>query len=130
MLARVDQRLAALGLTANEASRRATGSTETIRNWRRRLKNGETEFGAALDNVVKIAVVLECTAEWLLGDGPDDWDQAIQAFADRTEIMRIYDSLAGDPKWQSYLLEEARRLGSTVRAGEALPEPPTKVRKQ
>lgn len=50
LLKLVNARIDELGMTEREASMRATGSADTIRNWRRRLKKGES-FGATTDKV-------------------------------------------------------------------------------
>lgn len=54
------------GETMTELSRRATGKKDTIRNWKRRLENGE-EPGASFQNVQ--SVLLAIGVEVKLGDG-------------------------------------------------------------
>ncbi len=55
-----------------EASRRATGSTETIRNWKRAAARGE-DTGASQDNLEAVAKVLQAKLLWLInGVGPEE----------------------------------------------------------
>lgn len=66
ILTRIDDRLAITGLSDAAASFAATGSRDTIRNWRRALKEGR-EPGATIGSLVKLADVLECKLPWLVG---------------------------------------------------------------
>lgn len=59
ILARVNERLDALGLSMSAASQKATGSRDTIRNWTR--GNHLPRY----DTIEKLAAVLEVTPEWL-----------------------------------------------------------------
>lgn len=63
---KIDQRLEALGLTAAEASKRATGSADTIRNWKRAASQGASG-GATLKTLEPIARVLETDVASLVG---------------------------------------------------------------
>lgn len=62
LVERIKQRLEKLGLTARDASLRATGSAETIRA----IINGKSQH-PRVDTLAKIAEVLETTPEWLTG---------------------------------------------------------------
>lgn len=61
---RIDQRLAALGLSASVASERATGSKDTIRNWKRSAKAG-SKTGASMRTLEQVARVLQTNITWL-----------------------------------------------------------------
>src|SRR5271165_6718243 len=69
ILERIEQRLAALGLSADTASKLA-GKPDAIRNIRRAMKGG-TRQGVQTATLDALAPVLQTTAEWLLA-GTDD----------------------------------------------------------
>lgn len=64
LVARIERRLAAMGLTAAEASRKATGSPDTIRNWARSAKGGN-KTGASHKALDAVADVLGTNVPWL-----------------------------------------------------------------
>jgi SOS-response transcriptional repressor LexA len=65
LVQRIDQRLEALGLTATEVSKRATGSADTIRNWKRAAAKG-SKTGASVRTLEPVARVLGTKVEWLM----------------------------------------------------------------
>src|SRR5580658_1428941 len=68
ILARVESRLQAVGLSAHAASL-AAKKPDAIRNLQRAVKNGERR-GVTTETLAALAPVLETTAAWLLeGDG-------------------------------------------------------------
>lgn len=74
LIARIDERLAKLGLSATEASRRATGSTDTIRNWRRTAANGKGSL-PTITTLEAVARVLGTNYMWLAdGIGNEEGD--------------------------------------------------------
>lgn len=67
MLTRINERLAALSMSAAEASRRATGSPDTIRDIRRGVDGTHAKRrGVSTTTLARLAEVLETTPEWLL----------------------------------------------------------------
>lgn len=64
LVERVERRLKALGLDAAQASFRATGSRDTIRNWQRAAKAGK-DSGASMKTLEPVAAVLETNVPWL-----------------------------------------------------------------
>lgn len=74
LLARIEERLRALGLSADAASR-AAGKPDSIRNLKRAVKNGDRQ-GVAMATLSALAPVLGTTVAYLLGeeqnDGPAD----------------------------------------------------------
>jgi hypothetical protein len=64
VLARVESRLAAVGLSAHAASM-AAKKPDAIRNLRRAVQNGERR-GVTTETLAALAPVLETTASWLL----------------------------------------------------------------
>lgn len=70
ILNRIDERLAATGLSDAKASSMATGSKDTIRNWRRAIDRGQ-EPGATIGSLGKLADVLQCQLPWLVGGSLD-----------------------------------------------------------
>ncbi len=64
VLARVESRLAAVGLSAHAASM-AAKKPDAIRNLRRAVQNGERR-GVTTETLASLAPVLETTASWLL----------------------------------------------------------------
>lgn len=65
LVQRIDQRLEELGMSAAEASRLATGSTDTIRNWKRAAAAG-SKRGASVRTLEPIARVLKTQVSWLV----------------------------------------------------------------
>lgn len=74
VLIRIDERLAELkadgrAMTDRSLSLEATGSTDTIRNWRRQAKDAKPA-GANIATIAKVAKALNVSADWLLtGEG-------------------------------------------------------------
>lgn len=72
LTARIWARLETKGLSAAEASRRATGSADTIRNWKRAADKGD-DVGPGIKNLAAVAEVLGTNVPWLMdGIGPED----------------------------------------------------------
>ena len=71
LVANIDKRLEELGLTATEASRRATGSPDTIRNWKRSAAKG-SKTGATVRTLEPIARVLGTSVSFLMGTTGQD----------------------------------------------------------
>lgn len=72
LVRRVERRLEKLDLTHTEASRRATNSTETIRNWMRAASAGKDQ-GATVKTLEPVARVLGTTVRWLVEEeGPEE----------------------------------------------------------
>lgn len=69
IVARIDERLKKVGLSATAASKRA-GKPDAIRNMRRAIKSGDRD-GVSTKTLQALAPVLETTAAWLTADGPD-----------------------------------------------------------
>lgn len=67
IVARVEQRLKALGITAAAASLRAGLSRDAIRNMQRAAKD-DARQGVSTNTLVALAPVLETTVSWLLGE--------------------------------------------------------------
>jgi SOS-response transcriptional repressor LexA len=79
LVSRIDKRLQEVGLTHTEASRQATGSADTIRNWRRAAAEGKTT-GATQDKLEAVAQVLHTKFLWLTtGNGPEEAGAADEA---------------------------------------------------
>lgn len=64
ILERIEQRLDAEKMTASAASRAATGSPDTIRNWQRALKDGK-RTGVSTRSLEALAPILKTTVSWL-----------------------------------------------------------------
>jgi hypothetical protein len=69
ILRRIDQRIAALKTTDRAVSLRATNSADTIRNWRRRVAEGDGG-GASTRTLTKVADALEVSPQWLINGTP------------------------------------------------------------
>jgi transcriptional regulator with XRE-family HTH domain len=95
VLARIDLRLAALGTTDAAVSKKATGSQDTVRNWRRRVAKGESP-SASVSKIEAISEVLGVTPEWLQGQGPEDLDAARKEEAEIRRLIDLYRSLEPD----------------------------------
>jgi SOS-response transcriptional repressor LexA len=71
LIERIEKRLHSVGMTATEASMAATGSKDTIRNWKRSAEKGG-EVGAAHRKLEAVADVLGTNVTWLTdGVGPE-----------------------------------------------------------
>lgn len=95
ILARIQSRIAELGTTEAAVSMKAKGSTDTIRNWRRRVDKGEKP-GASLVTLQPIADTLGVPLDWLLGNGSDSIEEYLggDENAGRDELIRIYGRLS------------------------------------
>lgn len=93
ILARIQKRIADLGTTEAAISRKAKRSADTIRNWRRRVDNGESP-GASHTTLQPIADALDVPLDWLLGNGPDGLEEYLGADGDRDKLLRIYGRLS------------------------------------
>src|SRR5690554_1556525 len=96
VLHRIEIRRVELGETEAAISRRATGSPDTIRNWRRRLERGDSNFGASSVTLRKVATALGRSVQWLNGEGPASADEIRSSVGGRERAMRLYDSLPPD----------------------------------
>lgn len=108
VLAKIDVMLAKRGTSAAAISREATGSPDTIRNWRRRVDKGQ-EPGASTATLEPIARSLGVPVEWLTGDGPDDYDEFVERQADSKRVKDIFDSMT-DPHLRTVAMEQMRAL--------------------
>jgi transcriptional regulator with XRE-family HTH domain len=72
ILKRVEQRAQELGLSIAAVSRRATDSPDTIRNWDRAVRRGET-FNPTTRTLQRVAQALDVSYAWLTTgvDAPD-----------------------------------------------------------
>lgn len=90
ILQRIDRRLEVLRLTPAAASRQATGSTDTIRNWKRALKEGR-EVGATTRKLIPLAAVLKTTPSWLIdGEGEEEAHPVRQRTEQRQVVVAAY----------------------------------------
>jgi transcriptional regulator with XRE-family HTH domain len=96
ILARIEARLKDLGLTAGQVSRQATGSPDTIRNWKRRVAKGESP-GASTATLQPVANALRVPLDWLLGNGPDDLQDYLGTKeGKRALLIEAFDGLDAD----------------------------------
>ncbi len=74
IVARIEQRLRVVRLSAAKASMRAGLSADAIRNLQRAARD-HPERGASTNTISRLAPILGTTASWLLeGDGPESAD--------------------------------------------------------
>jgi len=92
ILSRIEMRLKALGISANEASRRA-GKSDAIRNLRRAVAKGERE-GISTATLMALAPVLETTAPWLLTGGASPEEVAEEAVSGSLSYEEALTALA------------------------------------
>lgn len=93
LLKRIDQRLAALGLTERAASLQAKKGPDTIRNIRRAVKKGEP-YDPRAGTIEALAPVLRTTAEWLIhGTGPEQIGNGEAA----RNVLRLAEKKAAKP---------------------------------
>lgn len=89
ILARIHARIAELGTSEAAVSEKATGSPDTIRNWRRRAEKGGKP-GASTGTIQPVADALDVPLDWLLGNGPDDYEEYRGGDGDRDKLIRVY----------------------------------------
>jgi hypothetical protein len=99
LLRRIGLRLKDLCITEAAAARAATGSPDTIRNWRRRQMAGHKP-GASTRTIEALAVVLGVDSSWLMGDGPEIVDpaEAAEKQSLRDQLNEIFDNLDASMK--------------------------------
>lgn len=68
VVARVEERLKVVGLSASRASLVAGLSVDAIRNMKRAAASGKERHGVSTATITALAPVLETTAGWLLGE--------------------------------------------------------------
>lgn len=92
VLVRIEQRLAALHLSASKASLLSGLSSDGIRNLRRAVKSGERS-GASIKTLEALAPVLGVTSSWLI-DGTDDAQSNLEAQSAH-QALPVYGLAAG-----------------------------------
>jgi hypothetical protein len=77
ILARIESRLSAIGLSASKASRVA-GKPDAIRNMQRAIREGR-QGTVTIETIGALAPVLRTTSEWLLtGQGKHEVDEILE----------------------------------------------------
>jgi phage repressor protein C with HTH and peptisase S24 domain len=98
VLARVESRLAALGLSAHAASL-AAKKPDAIRNLRRAVKNGERR-GITTETLAALAPVLKTTGAWLLegvgGPEPGNLVKVVGRIGAGAEILPEFEQIPAD----------------------------------
>jgi phage repressor protein C with HTH and peptisase S24 domain len=98
VLARVESRLAALGLSAHAASL-AAKKPDAIRNLRRAVKNGDRR-GITTETLVALAPVLKTTAAWLLegvgGPEPGNLVKILGRIGAGAEILPEFEQIPAE----------------------------------
>jgi hypothetical protein len=108
ILRRIQAQLETQRRTMTEVSRKATGSTETIRNWKRRVEKAESP-GASIASLSAIAEELKVPLPWLMGEGPDDLQEYLGGEKRRARLLELYDQLR-DPQLQAVALKQLAAL--------------------
>lgn len=87
LIERIDKRLEALSISATEASRRATGSADTIRNWRRTAAKGTGSLPTHT-TLTSVAGALGTNVRWLTeGIAPEEGDGLQDASATEAPLI-------------------------------------------
>jgi len=88
IMARIEE-LKALGKAVSErsVSMDATGSPDTIRNWRRAVQTGRSA-GATTVKLQQVADALGVTSEWLILGGETEGDDRARAIAEILVLLR------------------------------------------
>lgn len=77
ILARIENRLSAVGLSASRASQKA-GRPDAIRNMQRAIREGR-QGSVTVETISALAPVLRTTTEWLLtGQGKQEADELLE----------------------------------------------------
>lgn len=105
ILARIDERLDALNLSARALSLNAGLSADGIRNWKRRAEDGQAGAGMNMSSLTKIAKALQVSQSWLLTGSEDPSNGFADEAAsfvpnhsnDRDPIRALYASMAHNP---------------------------------
>ena len=88
LILRINQRLATLGISAQAASKRATGAKDTLR----KILDGTTK-NPRIDTIEKLANVLETTPEWLMAKTDD---ASLNAAGEQQRISQTYSAEAAE----------------------------------
>jgi SOS-response transcriptional repressor LexA len=98
LVARIDRRLAAMEMTAAEASRKATGSPDTIRNWKRTAEKGG-KTGASHKALEAVADVLSTNVPWLTDEiGPEVGPAASNGNMQRVPVLSMVSASRLKPR--------------------------------
>lgn len=116
ILARIEERLAKLSISAERASLNSGLSRDAIRNLRRAERAGTIRGGANAETIIGLALGLETNVLWLVeGKGPEErLDQLLSQTAELTEIMGRLEE-----EDREHLLALGRRLSGESRRGAA-----------
>lgn len=106
IVARIEERLTELELTAERASLNSGLSRDGIRNLRRAARSGIVDGGAQARTLSMLTIGLKTNLRWLM-DGIGDRNQSDSA-AELEEFRAIYPELPRID--QEYLISLARRL--------------------
>ena len=95
MLDRIKDRIEDLKAQGQSVSERsismdATGSPDTIRNWRRAVAAGKAA-GATTSKLAQVAQALGVTAEWLMSEQPNQPDSRSETIAEIVGLLRELD---------------------------------------
>lgn len=108
---RIDARLAALGISANKASVRATRKPDLIRD----IRSGKTRY-PRYDTMKRLALALECSVAYLTGDDENVSPSGEVHASDRARLIRRLK--AARWAWEPSAEKAAQALG--VRADQLL----------
>lgn len=113
LLKRIEERAAELGKSIRAVSKEATGSDDTIRNWQRKLKTGET-FSMRHASLQAVANALSVDLQWLqtgefeiLGLEGTGFEEETREFTPKQQHTDAVRALFGDKAKKA---EIARRM--------------------
>jgi hypothetical protein len=98
ILKRIDARIAELRTSRSAVSKKATGSTDTIRNWERR--SDDQAAGATIPKLQSVADQLGVPLDWLLGNGADDLEEYLGSNDDLAELIALYHRMTVEQRKQ------------------------------
>lgn len=95
VIARIETRIRELAASGKQVSERsvsldATGSPDTIRNWRRAAQSGKIA-GASTIKLQQVAAALGVSVDWLMNGDPSSDDAHEQAIAEIVSLLRELD---------------------------------------
>lgn len=118
LLKRLAARIADLGTTERAVSIEATGSADTIRNWRRRHDKGE-RFSMRIDSLNSVAAVLGVSSAWLATGNEDGEPEQPEGLAEET--VPFQPRMSQSEAVRLLYADTARRAEIVRRMAQALP---------
>lgn len=106
ILERISQRIDKLGTSEQAVSLAAGASKDLLRNWRRRVENGESSAGVNAESLLNVAKALDVSIFWLMeGSELSADDEMLQ------ELLKVWPRLSQQQR--EFLVASARGVADS-----------------